>query len=661
MHVLERTYDFGSMLPPGITVISAVKYLLSINLGLPPPREETFEKQYEKWYHTTLSEAFIEALEHLSVYPSYEATILSCISGTYDDETNGNVPKIYSEAVRTVATKIASSKPKTYTTESIYNAFIAVNILTNLLRAGKSDCKEYLGLLPFEVIEVYGVTKARSEFPDAEVVYGIYKRGGLDSLILQVLEYPRQATALVRKRYFRTYVATLEKIRKQSIFTIFFEKVAKDHGRKASTWSQEPEAPRSQSEQGDHGTSLESALNQLARLSEPEQKELMERVSDLHDMGIIDTKVTLTIPSEKEIDSVENYVINTSVSPKVTISESSINIAKTILNYRRNIDVLHVDDIKFPSIAHYAYYCLSRKRYSAIVARGSFIATEISDPYHFLPPLEDYFYRVAHMNELEGVGRKLTEDLVTPLSAPLSQVDEPINNNTFLFVDKKLYELVELSTEILKETKKWISTTSTILLGGVVWAYKKRRYVCNEMARLVGIGTYELNEKTALIALSLGVCIPSSIDMEDSLDKILFETCYNLMGSVLALNPLITPEKVIDYARRTSHPPRFATKLPRAIAYPAIALNYIMRVLTPLYNGDSPPSFKMVDASINVLSGRVVGNVNPLYNDYTKILSLELGIDNNDAAIINGFIAEIPHIFNNDHIYRRIVFYANPK
>ena len=647
MHLLERTYDFGPMLPPGITVLAAVKYLLSTTLGLPSGK---FEEKYEKWDEDTLSEAFIEALEHLSVYPSYEAAILSSAKGTYSEGAL-NVASIYTDAVRTVATKIAASKPRTYTTESVYNAFLAVNILTNLLRSGKSDCREYLGLLPFEVVDVYGAAKARSDFPDVDVVYGIYKRGGLDSLTLQVLESPRSVAALVRKRYFRAYVASLEKIKKQSIFTAFFEKVCKDED-----------------------LSLDSGLSQLANLPAKEQVELVDRVADLHDLGIIDTTVTLAIPSEKEIDEVEGYTSdnlsverndNSTQPQKVEIHQTSIHIEKTILNYRRKTDVLHVDDIKFPSIAHYAYYCLSQKRYSVIVTEGRFIDPEISDPYVFLPPLNDYYYRVAHMNELEGLGRKFTEDLISE--------DKTSDRSYDSFVDTRIHEFTELSKLILHKTKDWNVHPPTvggggsgapILLGAVEWAYEKRRYVSDEMSRLVGIHPSSLSEKstkekTALIALSLGACIPTSINMTDSLDRILFDTCYKLMSSVLALSPLITPEKVIDYARRTRHPPRLVTKLPRAIAHPAVALNYISRILRPLE--DLGYTDNISYAAINVLSGRRISDkLKPVYDDYSKILSLELGIDADSAALVNGFIAEIPFMDNSDDIYRRIVFYANP-
>jgi hypothetical protein len=649
MHLLERTYDFGPMLPPGITVLAAVKYLLSTTLGLPSSGD--FEEQYEKWYKDTLAEAFIEALEHLSVYPSYETAILSSAKGTYS-EGPMNVASIYTDTIRTVATKIAASKPRTYTTESVYNAFLAVNILTNLLRSGKSDCREYLELLPFEVVDVYGVSKARSEFPDVEVVYGIYKRDGLDSLTLQVLESPRSVAALVRKRYFRAYVASLEKIKKQSIFTVYFEKVCKDHG-----------------------SSLDTGLAQLATIPVDEQLQLVDRVSDLHDLGIIDTSVTLAIPSEKEIDEVEGYTPeNDSAKPRkeVEIHATSGHIEKTILNYTRKVDVLHVDNIKFPSIAHYAYYCLSQKRYSAIVAEGKFIYPDISDPYVFLPPLNDYYYRVAHMNELEGLGRKFSEDLLSEAEGfPKAKLSEEKDSGGYeLFVDKRIQEFAQLSRTILHKTRNWSVQPPTavggesfapILIGAVEWAYEKRRYVSDEMSQLVGIYPHFLSntspEKTALIALSLGVCIPASINMAESLDKILFETCYKLMGSVLALSPLISPEKVIDYARRSRHPPRLTTKLPRAIAHPAIALNYILRILRPL----EEPNYNITHAAINVLSGRRISdNLKPVYDDYSKILTLELGIDPDSAALVNGFIAEIPSMDNSDDVYRRIVFYANP-
>lgn len=627
MQVLQRAYDFGPMLPPGITVPAAVKHLLSAAFGLP---SGAFEEQYEKWHANTISEAFIDALEHLSVYPSYEAAIVSALNGTYLEGPR-NVAALYTDAVRTVATKIMASKPKTYSTEAVYNAYLAVNILTNLLRSGKSDCREYIDLLPFEVVDVYGSGKARSEFPDVEVVYGIYKRGALDTLTLQVLEFPRRVASLVRKRYFRAYASALETIKRQSIFTAFFEKVV-----------------------ADMALSFDEGLSQLAALPDEEQLELVERVYDLYRLGLVDTAATVAIPSEKEIDAVEDYVLPSS-EESVVFSDDGVRIDKTVLNYHGKTAVLHVDDIKFPTIAHYVYYCLSSKRYSKIVSDGQFIVPELSDPYHFLPPLDEYYYRVAHMNELEGVGRKYTDDLLESIASD-TRSSARVSGGSF--VDSRLGDLAESSRRVLQQTSGW-TKTSPLLLGAVEWAYGKRRYVSDELSRIVGIRSPPTRqEKMVLAALSLGPCIPAAVDFGESIDKILFETCCALMGSVLALSARITPEKVIDYARRNAQTPRLNTKLPRAIAHPAVALGYIMRVLEPMFSGE-PDSARLAKTSMQVLVGRAGAELpGAVYNDYTDILSLELGIDRSSAALVNGFIEQIPSMDNSDDIYRRIVFYA---
>lgn len=124
------------------------------------------------------------------------------------------------------------------------------------------------------------------------------------------------------------------------------------------------------------------------------------------------------------------------------------------------------------------------------------------------------------------------------------------------------------------------------------------------------------------------------------------------MISVITIDDSITPNIIIEYARRNISLPKIKSMLPVSIKYTVCAINNIYKILYTLLNGDEYTAIKY---SIFVLSSEIPSE--RLDNSYTDLISKELNISKTNAELVNGFLDSIKS--SDDLIHRKVLFYCS--
>lgn len=615
-----RLYDFGPSMPVGITLASAVTRILSTTIGL--PGETDFDTELENLYRETLSRGFTTALEFLSGIPTYNKILLDMQHVVY--EPASAVGQLYADAVRRVSNKIHESIPVVYNPDTVYTAYLATSIMVALLRSGKDDCSKYIGLVPASIVDVYGEVKAISENISKESVITLHERGLLDNTVLQVLQHPTSAANIVRKHYFRTYARVLEDIKRQSIFSTFFETLVKqkypDLVSKADVISQ-----------------------QMNTVDLETQYELVDRVYRLYTLGLIVSRIDIAIPTEDAIKEVESFVLPIRVQNTKSVG-IVLNVAGTLLDFTAHTPNLYVNEMHFPTIAHYVYYLLKNKQYNSVYNHGTFIPTpDISDKYIIVPDMYESFHRALYSNEIYGIGPKITDDLA----------NETINTDASIFDSERLVIVVTAmcadTSRLLKENKDLLAS-KPVIPAALQWTTMRLDQMYSVYDKLqFNHASMTPEQRHALYMLFLGPCATESTSSGDLFLQIK-TTLYSTMRDVLKISPYILPNTVVQYARRTLSLPNTKDILPRAIRYPVLAIKNIINILSPAITSRNDAA----GIAIYILSGHKP--TSEIRNDFTKLVSSELGIDSDAAAKVMGFVSSIG--LDSDEIHRRVIFYS---
>lgn len=613
-----RLYDFGPDMPVGITLAHAVTRILSATIGL--PGETDFNTELENMYTDTLTRGFTTALEFLSGISTYKKLLVDMRNAVY--EPASAVGQVYAETVRRISEKIQESTV-IYNMDTVYTTYLATSIMLTLLRTGKDDCSKYIGLFPSSIVDVYGEMKARSENISKDAVIELYEKGMLDKIVLQVLQHPESAANIVRKQYFRTYASALENIKRQSIFSAFFQNLV------------EKKYP-------DMASKTDAIAEQMNALSMSTQYELVDRVYRLYTMGLIVSHVDIDIPSEDVIKQVEAFVLPS--TPAVVKTDTiATNVAGTILDFNAHTPNLYINELHFPTISHYVYYLLKNSRYREISDGVNFIPTpDISDKYILVPDMYESFHRALFSNEIYGIGPKISDDLVNETI----EVDTSIPDRLVIVVSAMCAD----TSRILKENQDLIASRP-VIPAAIHWVLGRmdQMYAVYDKLQFNHVNM-TAEQRRALYMLFLGPCADATDSASGDLFSQIKTKLYTTMRDVLKISPYILPDTVIQYARRTLSLPDTKDTLPRAIRYPVLAVKNIINILSPVITSRD----NAADIAIYILSGRQP--TSEISNDYTKLISSQLNISENAAAKVNGFVSSIG--LDNDDIHRRIIFYS---
>lgn len=623
MSLHSKNYDYGSELPSGISICNAVKYQVSVALKL--PGLEVFEKELENRYEKVVSESFNTALDHLLVHKSYKNLIVKGQNAVYTSYFPGNshLDKIYVDSLRSRSEKVLSLEKKTHDIDVVYTTYLAVSILTDLLKQGKCSCDIYVGMYPFAIVESYGDHKARSMFLSKEVVTSMYKEGKLDKTVYDSLENPQHVTDIVRKVYFRSYSNALLNIKKDSIFSAFSEKVCREAYPDLDVVS--------------------ILRKQVADMTYQERTKMVDRVYKLYELGIVSSNVDISIPSIEDVKSIEEKII-----PYSPLEESSnkvvINFVDTKLNYSTLIKELYIDGLYFPTITHYVYYNLTGKKYSHIYTDGKFISLpDISSMYIIVGDVSNYFHRAIFCNEVYGIGDKITSDLIS-MSEEGNII--PVGNISKLEAD--VYDLCLSCSQLLKRNVDLVKLKK-VLPVAINWV----EYRMENMYHIYNLLQLQKHKLNSLQLLSLQKILSGSCVVSQKGDDIFSVTkkyLYTNMRDILLKDSRMTPNDVVEYARRVIVP-NTRTNLPREISMGVSAVKYIYENLSVILRDSS--DVDVIKYCVKLLSDQ--DKYDAEYDDYTKLISKELSVSEGAAALVNGFLRNNA---NSDITHRRLLFYS---
>jgi len=606
-------------MPVGITLANAVTRILSAQIGLPSSTD--FTTELEHLYMQTLRTGFTTALEFLSGIDRYKNLLLDMRYAEYTGPNTG-VGAVYADTVRRVSSKIHEAMPVVYNADTLYSAYLAASIMTTLLRTGKDDCSKYIGLVPASIVDVYGEIKASSENIDKDTVLMLYTRGMLDNVVLQVLQHPSSAANIVRKHYFRAYAQALENIKRQSIFSTFFETLVKQ-------------------KYPDLASAVTIIADQMHSLDLATQHSLVDRVYRLYTLGLIVSRVDINIPSEDAIKQVEAFALPTAAPASKSVS-IALDVAGTILDFTAHTPNLYISELHFPTISHYVYYLLKNKQYSAVYNGKNFIPTpDISDKYILVPDMYESFHRALFSNEVYGIGPKITDDLANETV----EVDTSLSDRLVVVVTAMCAD----TSRLLKENKDVLSS-KPVIPAALRWVVERMEQMYAVYDKLQFNHTNMTDkQRQSLCMLFLGPCATADAVPGDLFLQIKSKL-YTTMRDVLKINQHILPETVVQYARRTLSLPDTKDRIPRAIRFPVLAVKNIVNILSPsIVSRDNAASI-----AIYILSGHTPAS--EIRNDYTTLVSSELAISEDAAAKVLGFVSSIG--LDSDEIHRRIIFYS---
>ena len=623
MSICVKKYDFGSELPSGISFPEVIKYQVSRVLRL--PGIDVFEKELRERYDQVVAESFNTAIEHLIVHNSFKKLLEQGLDAVYTSyiADNGDIDKIYTACIKSRAEKVRDAGSRAHDPDQVYTTYLAVSILTDLLREGKDSCETYIGMYPFSIVNAYGDHRARSTFISQELVLKMYTNGTLDKPVYDALDNPENTAKIVRKVYFKAYADALIHIKKVGIFTVFAEKTAK---------SAHPDL--------DVSTVLRQ---QLSELSYKDKSLLIDKVYRLHELGIIASNVDITTPSKDDVDQVVSQPIPS--TRKVSFDGNVINFADTALNYTAHLHELYIDGLYFPTISHYVYYVLAGKKYTRIYANEKFVPTpSITSAYILVGDITSYFNRAILCNEIYGIGDKYTHDVY---SLEDTEYDAIIANKSPL--DDEIAELAIVSSQLLKRNAD-LFKLKKVIPSAISWV-ESRMDVAHYVYNILPIQQQSLTSQQlgALQRLLSGSCAPStpSGDVFSEIKKHM----YVAMRDILLKDSRLTPSDVLEYARRVVSP-KIKSKLPREISHAVMAVKYVLANLSVILASTDPTV--LVRYAFKIISGKESSEAK--YDDYTKIIAQELGVSEQAAALVNGFIGAIN--LDDDVTHRRVTFYS---
>jgi hypothetical protein len=605
--VCKTLFDYGNYLPSGITLLEAIKYQLSVKLKL--KGVDDFETELEERYTDTVLESFTTALETLATKKKYK-DLLFAMGNPVGKDTK--VDSLYVQAIKNTRYRMVEVYGEQYDPDNIFNAYIAVSILTALLKGGKSDCSEYIGMNYYSIIDVYGRGKALSESISQDAVLELWKKGLVSKSVNDVLKYPYETANIVRKENIRSFKSTLEYIYKTTVLNVFLDHVI------------EQKFPDI-----DPQDAIKAAFSTI---SINEQANLMERVFDLHEMGLVASNVKINIPSEETVQEIESFVPNT-VNPKQVITYDPIPFSNTILDFDYMLPDLYIDGLVFQSIKHYVYYKLTGKIYTKQEV------PRIDNKYLLIPDISKMFNYAVSANEFHGIGVKILDQLYKSRNVKCSQKDP---------ITLEIKNLLVHALDLYDDNKDIVGSK---IPSALEWLDQRTSYM-KEIIKMLGVRNITPDQRKSLTELLTGTCVTYKSDVSE-LENIR-QSLYAMMISVISLHPSIRPYDVTQYSRKFVLYPREESTLPMQIRYPVTALKRIIELLKVIIPNSSTTSH--VRTAIGIITG-----FKPLKpaerDDFSYIISSYLDIPVEDADIVVSFVKNIK--LEDDDTQRRVLFYSS--
>src|SRR5690606_13525885 len=453
---------------------------------------------------------------------------------------------------------------------------------------------------------------ALSESISQDAVLTLWKRGLVSKTLTDVLKYPNDTANIVRKENIRTFKSTLEYIYKTTVFNVFIEHVIENKF---------PDI--------DPQEAIKSAFSTI---SLTEQNNLMERVFELHVMGLVASNVKINIPSDETVQDIESFVPTSSKQSEVIVYDP-IPFSGTILDFNYQLPDLYIDGFVFPTIKHYVYYKLTGTRY----ARAE--VPKIDNKYLIVPDLSKMFNYAVSANEFHGIGIKILDQLYTSRSIKCSHKD-PIT-----------LEIKNLLIHALDLYDKNKDIVGSKIPSALEWLDERTSYM-REIIKMLGVRNITPDQRKALTELLAGTCVTYKSGVSE-LENIR-QSLYAMMISVISLHPSIRPYDVTQYSRKYSLYPREESTLPLQIRYPVTALKRIIGLLQLI--NPSSSSTSQVRNAIEIITG-----FKPLKSaerdDFSYIISSFLNAPIEDADIVVAFLNDIK--LEDDDTQRRVLFYSS--
>lgn len=605
--VCKTLFDYGNYLPSGITLLDAVKYQLSVKLKLKGVND--FEDELEDRYIDVLLESFGNALDHLTTRKKYKDLLFSMGNPVGKDS---KIDKLYVQAIKNTRYRMIQVYGEQYDPDNVFNAYLAVSILTGMLKGGKSDCSEYIGMNYYSIIDVYGRGKALSESISQDAVLLLWKKGLIGKSLIDVLNHPNDTANIVRKENIRAFKSTLEYIYKTTVFNVFLEHVIE---------TKFPDI--------DPQDAISAAFSTI---SLNEQNNLMERVFDLHEMGLVASSVKINIPSEETVKEIESFVPDVS-NPNQVFSYEPVAFSGTIIDLDYVQPDLYIEGISFPTIKHYVYYKLTGARYSRPEI------PKIDNKYLLIPDISKMFNYAVSANEFHGIGVKILDQLYKSRNVKCTQKDP---------ITAEIKTLLMHALDLYDNNKDIVGSK---IPSALEWLDERTSYM-KEIIKMLGVRNITSDQQKALTELLAGTCVTYKSGVSE-LENIR-QSLYAMMISVISLHPSIRPYDVIQYSRKYALYPREESNLPMQIRYPVTALKRIIDLLKVISPGSS--STTHVRNAIGIITG-----FKPLKSaqrdDFSYIISSYLDVPIEDADIVVSFVNNIR--LEDDDIQRRVLFYSS--
>lgn len=308
--------------------------------GYPHSKPETFINEYTKHIETSISKSLMHAFSHYASRADIRKILESTVGKRLvleieglDKNLSGIITKVF-ENYRDEAHMSSASK-KQVDRNTLYSAYLAYNVLKDMLVSGVDDCRQYVGLSPFEILSLYGHNRAIRNNVDRDTVVMMYEKSILDPNVRIVLQYPTSCAGIARKNYIKTYAARVLMINKHAVFSAVLRDVAGE----------------------------EISADMISKLINT-RPDLVERVFILASRGVISAKALRTVPTKDEIENIVSYD-HASSQHGVKKEGSGAGRETYIIERGSPLDpfsfhgsMLYIDNMTFPTLFHYCVYKL---------------------------------------------------------------------------------------------------------------------------------------------------------------------------------------------------------------------------------------------------------------------------------------------------------------
>lgn len=586
----KRIYDFGGYINP-TTFIDALEYELSVNLNL--GIEGTFEERLGNRFKTIVENAIIDAIEYLLPRKSVYQLLSNYKKFTYESKYRSEVDNIFARVIESIALKIGNDV--NVNQNDLYVAYLAIEIISSLLKTGLSDGSEYIGLTPFEIVDTYGMVRASGEFVSESTFRQIKEH---DPLIYQVVKYPVFTAQLVRKKYFRTYVGIIDQIHKQAVLNSFFIEIVN---------KKYPQL-----------NNVESLISQqISKLSMVEYEDLISRINKLHAMGIIQVNTSVSIPSQADIDEVESFVLPESIDEQVDYKE--YDLSGSIIDYRKDI-IIYVGAQPFPSIASYILFKLFDNDYMVV---RELTYNDINYFFNKYVLLHNSIYhsidKILFLNEIKGVGDKILHDFECKEYKPTDDFYRIVYEIMCLYntLSNKYRDIT--SGVIVPSILMWISTISESL---------------ESLGVTLNIKTLNQKQINNLTSLVLGSCDndinTKNINLFSKFIDIVLAWAYENMLGIITQSDVISVKDILEYGYTHSRSSNLNLSQRDRVN---LATDNIFRLLRSSFD---IPEFTLVKASVLFLVGGKI-DIHPVYDEFSEQISREYRFSDKSSSYINGF------------------------